>query len=773
MVVYTRSTSVSRNEYRELAEEIAGDRDEAVVSERSMIDPSETVYYVEDPTMISPDTLSHLLETRIENPPHSVNFGLITGRTPAEARDLYYRGLEECDGENTATSTDDPIDYIFDRETDKSPTTSNQRSQVLTNEALTSDTVRDVFDGYVRSLSAVLHGKHMYARLEDGFLSGFPSAPEEFIFNPPQPVSVNTDVEGDPQLKMDGDVVLADTLEASYVFLDGCSAIPVNMNNRLDDPVHLGLSLLSNVRTLIGTFRITECSELHGTLHHKLVRAGYSAAERAYLLNRSAATAGVDAYPYVVAGHPSEKPDQTAEQQYEVSVESDGPGYLLRCTDVDTPLMDIRIPDGAKGSESDTWFVRRTRPTPSRERDHYYTAFREGSDLRVVVFSWDRLHAEDLTYEVSPARSLHDDHYFDAQDRGFDTERPSQLPRVPEVITGLEDHRFAGLLTKEEGAIDAIRKELTRVNETLQKERFNTVAHFDTADQLQSQAEKLWGKPDELGGLRAVVVEEVLGNRAMGALQENIYNSPPMEHTEGTTVNGGCPYCDGRAYKRTRTDAFGSVSRTLGICANCAYIFDVPGDGEDPSFPRIHGDLYGATDEIDVTARFTNPLDHDTEAVFVFAVSDNRVSGSDIVDDPIRVLDLPVHERASTTFTVDIGRLADAVTPDADVEVDVEITDYRYIGQNRICGGDGDVVSERLEAIGQSDPTRLEGNVELEYDGETQTVPAHTYEANVRESQKKIYGDDGFVTIEVHVVSDTLSVFSGMRTLYPDPSVYE
>jgi hypothetical protein len=753
-MIFTRAAD---GPYAALASEIAAERDEPLVSNTNRVHQADSVLLVDAPESIRPSDLRAVQTRFMEAEPYTLNAGLITGRTPEEARDLYFDRAQSATGADSGTGQH----CVAVPDANESIGTNDDTAALLTGDSVRRARLRGLADDGLDSLSAVLHGSHMFARLSDGLLSGFPSSPGTVSFDGRQPPFV--DVEDGSQ-RIEELTIRADTLEIPQVFLDGCSALLRNTNDGKDQSVHAALGLLANAETMIGTYRITECVEHHGPLHHNLLRAGYSAGERAYILNRSAVTAGIEPYPYVVAGRPSHEPSPATvrDRTYTTTVDCADDRCFVTVSDVDTPIIDVRVPAEIFAADADTFAVR---CVDGPKHPLYYTAFREGDEVRVVINAWGLIVADRFEFEVAPARTVGESESRLAALAPDDT-RDSTVARMAtltDAVPEAESVLWADLPERAtRQSMKECRSALRRANGKAATERFAVQRYRETIDALAEAS-------DHLERARANLLDTIC-ERESDSIQDRYV--PRTDTARPATLDSDCPYCAGTVYLRVRADQFGSAGRTLGICANCAYVFDAPADDTDPVFPRLWGNFHGVTDDSEtVSVEFENPLDRPTTAACRLSVE--QLSDENVVSQPEREVVLDPGETVTLDYTLDVAGIRELLrsTWNQSAAVSVE-PDYSEFGP-RFADVGPDKVVAALESSAADEPDPLgTAPVTVAVDGQTVTVDPSLYDVE-RESPERSYSLaelSGNFVVEAHVVLDSLHTYTGTRTLHPEMS---
>jgi hypothetical protein len=753
-MIFTRATD---GPYAALAEDIAADRDEPVVSDINRVHQADSVLIVDAPGSIKPSDLRAIQTRFMEAEPYTLDAGLITGRTPEEARALYF---DRAQSTATAAEPADTQHCIAVPDANESIGTNDDTAALLTGDSVRRAQFRGLADGGLDSLSAVLHGSHMFSRLADGLLSGFPAAPADYAFDGQQPPFVDQDAGSQ---RVEEQAILAETLEIPQVFLDGCSALLQNMNDGKDRPVHTALSLLAGAESMIGTYRITECVEHHGPLHHNLLRAGYSAGERAYILNRSAVTAGVEPYPYVVAGLPSHEPSPATvrDQTYTTTLERADDRCFVTVSDVDTPIIDVRVPADVFAPDAETFAVR---CVDGPKHPLSYTAFREGEDVRVVINAWGLIVADQFEFEVAPSRTIDESRSRLAALAPEDTSDTTvaRMTTLTESVPDAEQVLWAELPERAtRQSMKECRSALRRVNEKAATERFAVQDYRETLDALAEASE-------HLERARGNLVETVC-ERESDSIQDLYLSRTDTAQPE--TLDSDCPYCHGTVYLRVREDRFGPAARALGICANCAYVFDAPHDHTgDVTFPRIWGSFHDVSaDTQTFTVEFENPLDRLTTASCRLSVE--QLSDEEVIGRPTREVVLEPGETITVEYTLDVTGIREHLRSTWSQSAAVSIEpDYSTFGPRFADVGPDNVEAalEELAADGH-DALGIEP-VTVAVDGQEVTVDPSLYDVERGEPDRSysLAELSGNFVVEAHVVLDTLHTYSGTRTLHPD-----
>lgn len=592
--------------FSSLANEIASEDGGTVVRSPAEISSGDTVLYVTHPGKVEEEWIDEL--HALLDPDGQL--GVITGRTVEEARRLYAR-----------TPSHTGQDCLLLRGVNSEVTNLDDSVTVIQREEATVEGLRDALEVDTRSLSAIINGKDIHAYLKDGYLCGFPEDPDRFEFRGTQPPCVS---DGEVACPLDGDLLHADEVDVDHVFLNACSSVFPNSEYGL--PVNLGLALLSSATSLVGTYRTISITPFQTALHQNLLRAGYPASERAYVLNRTSEAINLESRPYVAFGRPDAGVENPVRQEYQYEYEARDRGFDVTLTDVNASLIDMRLPlDRIDAGGSRYWYVR----TEYTGEKLFYAAFIEGNDLRIVMTSWDRVYEEEISIEVGRRSYL---------------ERSNIESLVRDGTDKIENGLVPG---KARGQYNNARHNVTGAAKYARREAYLAQAYHDVRDRIRTAEESL-------RDARESVTTELLSRRPV-PLQYEYQDNMVWKDTE-VRADAGCPYCGRPLFLQTMEDVLGTCSRTMARCPRCSYVYDVPG-GHEADYPEIRGAFTGVTpgSTVQYTLSYTNPYDRPAEAIAVLNVNTADYDASQCMDRPTRQLELAPRESVSVEYSVDTG----------------------------------------------------------------------------------------------------------------------
>lgn len=556
MVVFTEDA----DEYRTLADDIAADREERVVTEfQRLPDTDEPIIYVDDPSSICEEYLLEL-QRRLLSSDGERRFGVVTGHTVEDARAL------------SGATPRDSSEHVLTLRSEPDAIPDDPGQEVLVGEDLTADALGEATDG-VESLSIQSGGWTMHLFLDDGFVCGVPES-QPIDGGEDQPYCV---ADGAMDCPLSGDLVRAEALDADHVFVSSCASMIDNSSTGV--PVHVGLGLLDGARSLVGSYRVGPSLPQEALLHYSLVRDGYDLAERCYLLNSNSHACGIQAYPYVPFGRPDAASTAARDPKFNVEVESDADGTRLRLTDLDAHVVDVTLPGIERPGE--THYVRNV--TEGYEGPPlYYAAFEEGDSLRVLAYAGQRLRPDELDLRVTTRP----------------TNETARL-RLQDALVTATDHRrlgvYDGTLSK---TITDLQNRIRGFADDLNPERYDAEFHRAPDDAVTESVE-------QLESVREQLLDAVTDCRFLTSL----YGSNATEAATFVT-DATCSVCDTRIFVNQVADFTGTAGRQIGECPHCGPIFDVPAGepGTCPNHPTIRiEDVAGSAEATRLlTVEFTN-----------------------------------------------------------------------------------------------------------------------------------------------------------------------
>lgn len=603
MVVLQKSENV---QYSELAVAIAEEHGDRIVSTIDSIEPDDSVLYVDPPEEISESTL-YKLYSRPSWKGIS-RTGVITGRTPDEAKALAYRDEDYGDEHG-----------IVIRGRNKSATCDDEKAHLLARDEVNPGRMEELCSANLSSLSMRVKARDIHAYMSDGIICGVPENPEAFDFDGNQPGCI---VDGERNCIYSKDLLSAERLAAPHMFISGCSSPLANNSSGL--PVNLGLAFLSNAVTLIAPFRPISVHQYHVALNYSLIRAGYTAGERTSLLNQTSAQGGFGLCQHVLFGRPDAVAAGTVEQSFDVNYTIADDECRILLEDIDAHVIDFSIPRGLFADGQDCFFLRLT-PANQYDNELFYTNIVDDDNVRVVVWSWGSIDADSLEFELDTSRVL--DSYPHA-------------PSLNDARTYVDIGLISG---KAKRQFQQARDQLKGVAYQHRHEPFDTKAHASTSDKLRQVS-------DGLSRARKSLVES-LADRPGNILQARYANN--MYTSDLSVKEEKCPYCHRDLHLQTATDVYERVERSLGVCPYHIYVFDAPTTAGAPTYPTIHSEVssFEYSGEYPFEVSFTNPQSRRLDATIVLRAM--ACNDEELITPAQRSVTIPAKETATVQFSLD------------------------------------------------------------------------------------------------------------------------
>lgn len=622
-----------------VAEEIAGKRCTRVVPTLDEVRTGDPVICVASYEDLTQDLFLTLQKRLFERGPDDGRFGIVTGLTPESALELYDRQPGDRTGHGYV-STHCP----------ESKETSEPETTVLTRYDATVPNVAELVSDGLRSLSMEMTSKPIHSLLSEGVICGVPTETDVTDFEPPYPSCIE---DGEMNCPLDQDLLRATDVEADHVFLSACMSMLGERGAR-SFPVHVGMGLLENAASLITAYRAAPNHPMQPLLHYGLLRNGYDAAERCYLLLRQAHAHDVAYLPFVLFGRPETTAPGTLPQQYDATFEHRDDATWCTLTGVETNVVDLRLPADRFG---DRVFVKNHTDALADE-ELYYFAFQENGEVRLLLFGWGQLVRDRIRLEITSTNAEREE--FERLEAATGNAREFNRLVVEDTKLGNQ-------------VVDA-RNHLGGFTEQFWEQRFEANAYRATRTRLANTRETVTSIPERM--------QAALTSREYGPLAYEYHKEVTDVELVETDRKSYC--CNNRIIDRVQTLGTDGCRRVRGVCPGCYFIYDVPvlDDGR-YTYPEIRGELqWGAGERTEVTLQFENPLDEPMDAHCFMWVSSilDEVHGEPIFRPSERRRTLEPGERMTADFEVEVP----LTVPTSELDADNDYTYHGYvIGNNR------------------------------------------------------------------------------------------
>lgn len=609
MVVYTDRPS----EFETLAEEIATDRGEDLVTDIDDIPPEELVLYVGSPSTLDDSVLLALQQRLLKHGPKTAPFSVVTGLDIERARRLY-RQKNDAEGEHV----------MFLQDNSEKSIAADDDAAVYVDEEVSTETARRLCEEKPVSLNFNASAWPIHVNLSDGFICGFPESADFSKYDDTQPFCVD-DGERNCPLTSSENLVPAEELSASHLFFASCGSMIDNVTTGI--PVHVGLGLIDGAESLIGSYRPGPSLPYEAILHYSLLRAGYDLNERCYVLNKNANTQGIMGYPYVPFGRPRAGVAPSPEPDHTLATVD---GNTVRIENVDGHVVDVSVPAEHVPGDGDRVYVRNAGERVT-ETPLYYLAFEERDDVRIFLYTGSRMNIDalDLELDTYPADRQRREIANAALENG-------ELYRRMEMLDRTGERQLTNL-----------RKQLHNLQEPTSEEGHQVDAHRTSSDHL-----------DEIFG-NVNALEEGLVEDLSDGYPERYQYGPRAVDDNVLIADFDCHGCGRNVFIKQVSLGTAKDTRALGTCANCGYIFDVPthpGDAS-PTYPVPTGELWDSDDRYrDLEVQFENPTDDHMQATFLptlLRVGTETRLDDDIFEPGTVQVELEPGEETVVEFTID------------------------------------------------------------------------------------------------------------------------
>lgn len=557
VVVYTSQGS----EFERVAREIADHRNERLVHDTRDIPNGEPIVYVEDISEIDESMLVRFQRAQLRS--SHTPFSVVTGYTPSDALELYYRDLPD-DGIHSLAFL-----YPEDHES------SDPDCEIIYDDEVTSTKLRQQDGKGLASFTIHTHAWPIHLNLSEGLICGFPQDVSFEDYSGPQPFCVR---DGRKQCPYDADLIPAQDFQPSHVFLISCGSVIGNGFSGM--PVHVSAGLLTNVESLIGVYRMSYSCSFEAFLNYALLKGGYGVSERVYLLNKNAHVNNINYCPYIPIGRPSAglTPPDRCEYDYSVNLQQQN---RVEIANVDSPVIDISLPSSDLPAPDDRYYVKLLDEV---DEDVYYLIFGEGDEQRLIVYSTERLKYDKLRFEISSSSVCFD-----------------RVKQANRMLENGERHAALGILN------DTAMTQLRTLRE--QTRRFPKAVDSHNYDaQTYTKTEKRTG---ELLGNANAIHDELLSdikNEAKYLNHKYAHRAIDysVDHSEQMCID-----CDRGLFLKYVSNGR-NVERTTGTCPKCGMVFDIPHlDGNLDGRPIVLSDqMVGEDETVTITIRFSNPKNH-------------------------------------------------------------------------------------------------------------------------------------------------------------------
>ena len=544
--------------YRKIAEIISHRREEKLHRDLESV-PSGPLIVVASQAGLTKDNVLGLQRRLLTEGPEEGGFGIITGRTPDAALSLYERSApnrsQHC---------------IILRRENKTIISSDEETSIYNLDSATTEAIKDFMSEDAASLSMMIDGLDTHLHLTDGAILGYPSNQLQ-----------NSERRNDDKTNL-----FADQIDVPHIFLNSCSSTIPGRHDK-NSASNVGMSLLERTTSLIAGYRVREALPIENALYYALLRAGYDAAEICYILTKNAHKIDIEAYPYIVFGNPNARLPKSERSTVTASVLS-GKNMVIEVDNVSTHIVEVAI-DTSRVAEPENVILKNL-IKEQRDWPLFYTAFQDGNETRIIIYSWGKINTDKLKFRVVSGRG-----------------HPGIAIASASIRNAEQLERLGLLGSKAHGQLTDLKNRATSLPEGYDRRRYDANAYRD----LESRVEVCLSSVENIEERLVSYLE----GRAPGTFLEDYIGRVVRQEVNATDET--CPYCGDPVVQKVLVDITGTTKRVQVNCPTCMNIYDIPSVHDKSLRPLIDMPeklTVGETANVEIS--FENPTDTPIKAVF-------------------------------------------------------------------------------------------------------------------------------------------------------------
>lgn len=359
----------------------------------------------------------------------------------------------------------------------------------------------------------------------------------------------------------EGRVLAANELPARAAVIGGCNLMRLGGRGSFAPEYTIAFSALEGACNLVVASRRTRFGyAFEHVLMHQLLRTGRSFGEAVRLVNNTLPLSGPEAPDYMVLGDGGwrlyREPGAPAAA---VELEPVDEGWWLTASQVDAPLLEVRLPSLA-GEIT-------VLPAEGDDLDdlHFSVAPEPDGTARLFLFGWRRLVASRLRLWVGTRPPA--EHQVAALRRAHRNQAYARL--------------FRGAVARFENQERELRSLSVHVARRLHDARHQVGAAADMLSKA-AEAERLLERMD--AGICGHLLERI-GGGAFVWMEQYMEVDGSFEVAEQLPVEIRCPYCDSPVVARVYRHVYDpAVAREFDLCQTCGNVWDLPLGGIRPRF---------------------------------------------------------------------------------------------------------------------------------------------------------------------------------------------
>lgn len=612
------------SEFKKAARAIADARDDSLLSELQP-ELDGDIIYVCSPQDLEERIVLRLQQRLLERGPTNGGFGIITGLTGNVAEEMYFAGKEDTTEGNHCMAlkkTKRPTDHAA----------SDPDTTILNQEEVTVEKVNELRSDGLASFSIMTNARSIHTMLRDGYICGAPETHAVDDFDGPHPPCVNDD--GTIECPLDGELIPADSFAPDHMFFNSCMSM-IPGNNITGLPVHAGLNLIEGSQSVIAAYAPKTGNRYEVALHQALLRAGYSAKERCYILNKHSHAVNEESYPYALFGEPTSSVS-APEQEYEVELENCPRGVEASISGIDGHVVEMTI--ASERLPGDTpLYVRNVGPDTDSEL--CYSVFDEGEQTRVLIYTWGELKPDELRVQVGLAVPRR------------------QREIVKSSVENLQPlDRLNILGSKAQGQMDDLMNYYTKIPGRTRDAKYSVEQVEELRENYQTSHEKIQN-----------ICSQLLDSIPDKPRYPLVWYTQRSSLVDVGLSDIDCPNCGRPLSTKISEDTVSGYRRIYAPCPMCVVAYAVPlhDSDEEISVPLFTSDTTYDTNGVkSISLAFTNPTDKHMEATyFLYPVDDQGEFDDESIQRNRIKAEIEPGEQVTKEFEVDITEIDDGVYP--------------------------------------------------------------------------------------------------------------
>lgn len=425
----------------------------------------------------------------------------------------------------------------------------------------------------------------------------------------------------------DGEVLPVGRLGAKVLLVHGCNVLRLGGGSFAPEFTIAFSALEGACNAVVASRRTRFGNTAEQILLHQLLRTGRTLGEAVRLVNNTLPFTGPESPDYLLLGEGGWAPYPGIDGSAEVSLDREGNGWRVRATAVDTPVLEVVLPELA----DEIWV--RPEGDPAAWRDvHAALAPEPDGSARVLVFGWRRLVADRLSFTIGTGRPAAD--------------------AVASLVAAARSAPYRRLLRGTSPRFDNQERELRSLSTAVARELTEVRHRPLSVLEVEGRAA---AATDLLARMDEAVCSSLLDRIGAGAFVW-LEQYSEVDGTFGVDEHlpsGTCPYCGAVVARKAIRHLFDrDVARDFGLCQTCGNVWDAPLGGVRPELAGPAVLRRGTVAEQQVVIR--NPHDRPVRGfagVRLYQADRHGVRVRPQVAD----VTVPARDVTGVTFEVEVG----------------------------------------------------------------------------------------------------------------------